>query len=131
MFESEQKLRAFLRNVTDRLADNGVFIGTTIDSDRLVHKIRQSKDLTIGNDFYHIVFGQDTFDGSFGLKYYFYLETAIGQKLSDNKPRHVPEFLVCFDTLQRIALEYGLVLQKKMNFHEYYSEAVNGETSYH
>lgn len=40
MFESEKKLRAFLSNVTDRLEDGGVFIGTTIDSDRLVHKIR-------------------------------------------------------------------------------------------
>ena len=56
-FESEVKLRAFLRNVTDRLEDGGVFIGTTIDSDRLVHKIRQSKNLTIGNDYYQIVFG--------------------------------------------------------------------------
>lgn len=41
MFESEIKLRAFFRNVTDRLEDGGVFIGTTIDSDRVVHKIRQ------------------------------------------------------------------------------------------
>lgn len=56
-FESEVKLRAFLRNVTDRLEEGGVFIGTTIDSDRLVHKIRQSKNLTIGNDYYQIVFG--------------------------------------------------------------------------
>ena len=52
MFESEVKLRAFLNNVTNRLEDGGVFIGTTIDSDRLVHKIRQSKSLTIGNDYY-------------------------------------------------------------------------------
>jgi hypothetical protein len=57
MFESERKLRAFLSNVTDRLEDGGVFIGTTIDSDRLVHKIRQTPDLTIGNDYYRIVFG--------------------------------------------------------------------------
>jgi len=57
MFESERKLRAFFRNVSDKLVDGGVFIGTTIDSDRLVHKIRQSPDLTIGNDFFHIVFG--------------------------------------------------------------------------
>jgi mRNA capping enzyme len=40
MLESEVKLRAFFRNVTDRLEEGGVFIGTTIDSDRLVHKIR-------------------------------------------------------------------------------------------
>ena len=59
------------------------------------------------------------------------MEDAIGQKLSDGKPRHVPEYLVCFDTLQRIALEYGLVLEKKMNFHEYYSQAVHGDTASH
>jgi mRNA capping enzyme len=40
MFESEVKLRTFLHNVTDRLEEGGVFFGTTIDSDRLVHKIR-------------------------------------------------------------------------------------------
>ena len=78
MFESEKKLRAFLKNVSDRLVDGGVFIGTTIDSDRLVHKIRQSPNLTIGNDYYNIVFGQDTFESYFGLKYYFYLQDAIG-----------------------------------------------------
>lgn len=33
--------------------------------------------------------------------------------------------------MQRIALEYGLELKKKMNFHEYYNEAVNGESGYH
>jgi hypothetical protein len=52
MFEAEHKLRAFCRNVTDRLEDGGVFIGTTIDSDRVVNKIRQQPNLTIGNDYY-------------------------------------------------------------------------------
>jgi len=60
MFESEQKLRGYLENVTKRLVDGGVFIGTTIDSDRLVHKIRESGtngNLTIGNEYFSIVFG--------------------------------------------------------------------------
>ena len=84
MFESEQKLRGYLQNVSKRLTEDGVFIGTTIDSDRLVHKVREAggpKNLTIGNEFFSIMFGQDTFrrnDGPFGLKYYFYLEDAIG-----------------------------------------------------
>lgn len=117
--------------MTDRLEDGGVFIGTTIDSERLVHKIRQSPDLTVGNDFYHIVFGQDTFTSQFGLKYYFYLADAIGQKLSDGKPRHLPEFLVCFDIMQKIASEYGLQLTKKMNFHEYYNDKVCGNEPQH
>ena len=52
MFESETKLRAFCSNVSDRLEEGGLFIGTIVDSDRLVHKIRQTEDLTIGNDYY-------------------------------------------------------------------------------
>ena len=60
MFESEQKLRGYLKNVSKRLVDDGVFIGTTIDADRLVHKIREAgsaKNLTIGNEFFSIMFG--------------------------------------------------------------------------
>lgn len=34
----------------------------------------------------------------------------------------VPEFLVLFDVLTRIAGEYGLKLVKKMNFMEYYAD---------
>jgi mRNA (guanine-N7-)-methyltransferase len=129
MFESERKLRGFFRNVTDRLEEGGHFIGTTIDSDRLVYKIREAgadKKLTIGNDYYSIVFGQDTFkkkDTAYGIKYYFYLRDAIGKSaFSDDKPKYVPEFLVAFDTFTSVALDYGLVLEKKENFHEYHEQ---------
>jgi mRNA (guanine-N7-)-methyltransferase len=40
-FESEKKLRAFLRNVSDRLEPGCFFIGTTIDSDELIYRIRE------------------------------------------------------------------------------------------
>ena len=40
MFKKENKLRAYLRNVTDRLETGGYFIGTTIDSDELIRKVR-------------------------------------------------------------------------------------------
>ena len=52
MFEDEKSLRGYLQNVTQRLEVGGKFIGTTIDSDRLVGKIREAgfeKNLTIGN----------------------------------------------------------------------------------
>ena len=39
-FESEHKLRMYLKNVSDRLRPGGYFIGTTIDSDYLVYKVR-------------------------------------------------------------------------------------------
>ena len=32
----------------------------------------------------------------------------------------MPEFLVCFQTLERIAKEYGLTLKLRMNFHDYH-----------
>ena len=62
MFENESKLNAFFQNVTDRLAPGGVFIATTIDSDRLVYKIRESgPKLSISNKFFSVVFKQDSF----------------------------------------------------------------------
>ena len=53
-FESEVKFRAFLHNVTCKLEPEGFFIATTIDSDRLVYKIRNEggKKLRIGNSCY-------------------------------------------------------------------------------
>lgn len=129
MFEGERTLRGYLANVTQRLDVGGAFIGTTIDSDRLVSKIREAgaeKDLTIGNNLFSVVFGQDSFDrgrGPFGLKYYFYLSDAVGKKqVADQKVKYVPEYLVQFDYLREIALEYGLKLEKKENFHEYYNK---------
>ena len=120
MFEGERSLRGFLSNVSSRLEVGGCFIGTTIDSDRLVSKIREAgaeKNLTIGNKFYSVVFGQDTFDrknGPFGLKYYFYLCDAVGHSMvADKAVKYVPEYLVQFDYLSQIALEYDLELEKK------------------
>ena len=53
-FESEIKLRAFLHNVTCKLEPEGFFIATTIDSDKLVNKIRKEGDENwrIGNNCY-------------------------------------------------------------------------------
>lgn len=84
MFESETKLRAFLANVTDRLEPGGYFIGTTIDSERLVYKIREEggPSLNIGDKFHKVQFLKDTFsnDCPFSFKYYFYLMDAIGSE---------------------------------------------------
>jgi len=105
-------LRGFLKNVTDRLEEGGVFIGTTVDSDRLVCQIRESGKMNIGNEYYDVIFGQDTFlkkDSPFGIKYYFYLKDAVGQtQFTDNRPKYVPEFLVNFQELEKIAKEFGL-----------------------
>jgi mRNA (guanine-N7-)-methyltransferase len=56
LFENETKLRAFLRNVSDRLEPGGYFIGSTVDSERVIYKIRNEGKgkLNIGNRYYRI-----------------------------------------------------------------------------
>ena len=39
--------------------------------------------------------------------------------------KYVPEYLVHFDSLTEIASDYGLRLEKKVNFHEYYDQKMN------
>lgn len=61
---------------------------------------------------------------TFGLKYGFYLEDAIGEKhwINDNKYQieSVPEYLIIFDELVSIANEYKLKLIEHANFLDFY-----------
>ena len=130
MFESQKKLGDYLKNVSDRLEPGGFFIGTTVDSDELIYRVRQqgSKDNTIQNDFMTIILPQDTFskDASpFGLEYFFYLKEAIGKEVSAEdfvKPKLVDEYLVIFDVLVKEAQKYGLKLVIKKNFRQFYDD---------
>ena len=45
--------------------------------------------------------------------------------MSEDRPVYVPEYLVSFDHLQQLALEYDLKLVEKKNFHEFYQEHIN------
>ena len=47
------------------------------------------------------------------------MKDAIGKELitEGNQPVFVPEYLIVFDNLEKIALEYGLRLVEKRNFH--------------
>lgn len=40
LFESEIKIRTFLKNVSCRLEAGGYFIGTTVDAEKVVSQIR-------------------------------------------------------------------------------------------
>ena len=129
MFESEAKLRGYLRNVTDRLRPGAYLIGTTIDADELVYRVRSSGtgNNTIQNDFMKVVLPQDGFptaNGPFALKYYFYLKEAIGKEQMEfgNEARLVDEYLVIFDVLVKFAAEYGLELVMKKNLRQYFDD---------
>ena len=78
-FESEKRLYTFLNNVVSKLCDGGHFVGTIIDSNVLVKRLRNRKisenkyideKFTFGNDFYSVKYYQKRFekDKPFGTR---------------------------------------------------------------
>jgi mRNA (guanine-N7-)-methyltransferase len=140
-FESEVRLRAFLKNVTTRLNKGGYFIGTIIDSNVLVKRLRNRKypenkyineKLTFGNDFYSVKFGQKRFpkDQVFGIKYGFYLEDSLDKKGEDGGIKYIEEYLVMFDVFVKICEEYDLYLVERANFTEFYEKTIKVDYYY-
>ncbi len=133
-FESEARLRTFLTNVVQRLNPGGFFVGTIIDSNVLVKKLRESKKdkrsiykdekFTFGNQFYAVKFSQKRFpvDKPFGIRYGFFLEDSIDKRDENGKFSFVGEYLIIFDKLVEICKEFDLHLVDKKNFHEFYEE---------
>lgn len=123
-FESEQRGRQLLRNVTDRLKPGGFFIGTTVDANVLVRKLRAVADTTVSSTVYKVSldekFSAKRFKGDnpFGFRYFFTLD----QNVED-----CPEFLVHFPTFEAMAKEYGLELMMLCNFHDFFQRFTTEE----
>ncbi|KAG0765774.1 hypothetical protein G6F57_002473 [Rhizopus arrhizus] len=123
-FENETKARTMLKNVTSRLRSGGYFIGTMPDANWIVKRLRQEEkgSFGFGNSIYHIDFENIREDDNgkkvgftpFGCKYMFHLEDAVD----------CPEYLVHWNTLEKLASEYGLVLKFKENFHTFYANSL-------
>lgn len=138
-FESEERVRTFLTNVVSRLNDGGIFIGTIIDSNVLVKRLRNRKykdniylneKFTFGNEFYAVKFYQKRFDkekGPFGIKYGFYLEDSIDKKDEHGKIKFVGEYIVIFDVFVKICEEFGLYLIERKNFTDMYEENIENK----
>ena len=45
--------------------------------------------------------------------------------MTEDRPVYVPEYLVNFTHMEKIALEFDLELVEKKNFHEYYDEHID------
>lgn len=115
-WESVQKARIMLDNVSRYLCKGGIFIGTIPDSrelrDRMAHS-PHPEDRSFGNRYYKVVFDQiDTFP-AFGNRYTFFLEDAV---------ENVPEYVVDFAVFEELAYEVGLRCIYRKNFAEIYEE---------
>jgi mRNA (guanine-N7-)-methyltransferase len=96
-FESEEKARTMLLNVSKNLRRGGYFIGTIPSSDAIIEGIKSlpedSKEF--GNSIYTVRFPerptQTVFRPPYGHRYNFFMEDAVG---------NVPEYIVPFEVFR-------------------------------
>jgi len=133
-FESEEKARQMLDNVSRWMRPGGVFLGTIPNAEQLMYvhlissypkdhflilwfegrdSLEESDDLTFGNPIYNIRFETQTHPSLYGHKYWFYLQDAV---------EDVPEYVVHWDNFVNLASEYDLYPAYKAEFHEVFSE---------
>lgn len=119
-FDSERRVRRLLENVTDRLKPGGFFVGTTIDANVVIRKIRAITDMEISSSVYRIRFDDRHADkkfrrdaGPYGIRYNFTLDQSV---------EDCPEFLVHFPSFVEVAREFDLELVMLCNFHDFFTE---------
>ncbi|PVG00202.1 guanine-N(7)-methyltransferase [Serendipita vermifera] len=116
-FETEDKVRTMLDNVSRYLRVGGRFVGTIPNSDILFSSLSEAREtdpdtLTFGNSVYRIRF-DDIRGPLYGHRYMFYLQDAV---------EDVPEYVVYWDKFVSLTKEYGLSLVYKKEFHEIFQE---------
>ncbi|RKO82806.1 guanine-N(7)-methyltransferase domain-containing protein [Blyttiomyces helicus] len=110
-FESEEKARRALENITANLRPGGHLIATVPNCYWLVKKLRHD-GLVFGNSILTVKFDSEK-ASRYGHKYNFELKDAIDD---------CPEYVFHFPTFEKLAAEYGLKLLYKKPFHQLYRE---------
>lgn len=125
-FETEEKAKRTLLNVSKSLKLGGIFFGTIPDSEFIRYKLDRI-DPTVekpswGNSIYKVTFENNDyhkngkqFPTPFGNMYTYWLEDAI-----DN----VPEYVIPFETLRSLAHEYGMELELQMPFNQFFVQEI-------
>lgn len=114
-WETEEKVRTMLTNVTRSLRPGGTFIGTIPSSDFIRSKIVKkefNEERAFGNSLYRARFEQQPpedghFLSPYGNRYDYFLKDAVDD---------VPEYVVPFETLRLLCEDYGLILKYRQNF---------------
>ncbi|PFH52378.1 hypothetical protein AMATHDRAFT_74175 [Amanita thiersii Skay4041] len=116
-FETVQKARCMLDNVSKHLRRGGVFIGTIPNADFLLEQLDalppDAEELSFGNSVYKITFEKRHPRPMFGHKYWFFLQDAV---------ENVPEYIVHWENFVQMAAEYKLYPIYKEEFHRVYEE---------
>ncbi|KAI5952798.1 ABD1 [Candida jiufengensis] len=126
-FETEEKVRTLLTNISRSLKSGGKFVGTIPSSDFIQSKItsnqvykNQEGKSKFGNKLYSVTFDKSppedgVFRPPFGNRYVYWLKDAV-----DN----VPEYVVPFETLRSLCEEFNLILKYKKNFVDIFNSEI-------
>jgi mRNA (guanine-N7-)-methyltransferase len=147
-FDTEARAATFFRNAAGHLAPGGVLVGTTPDADVLVRRLRDAAargGREFGNRFFRVRFSEAGASAQwrlgaapFGVQYEFFLEDAVQQQQAggegaggsgggDGDAGGVPEYLVPWEALQRLAAAAGLVPLASDNFHAFFARHAGAE----
>lgn len=140
LFQTEQRALTFFRNIANRLAPGGVFLGTIPDAAVLVRRLRDlqpggppatgqvaPQQLKFGNTHYSVEFTPASSfaqwrigNHPYGIRYTFYLAESVDK---------VDEYLVPWELLERLAASVGLVPIANDNFHDFFARMTGAEGS--
>jgi len=113
-FESEERAKGLMNNISCRLRPGGYFIATIPNSKKLIEKMSRKED--IGNQYFKVEYDKEkTSFEDFGNSYTFTLNDAV---------EHVPEFTVNMEVLKRIAQSYNLNFINLQSFEDFYKEHI-------
>lgn len=130
-FSSEDCVRAFLANVTQKLARGGVFIATFPDAEVIAKNtqegyLRGEDPLIHENSAFSLMLPlEEARKGKLGPRYGFFLDNGLIGSQSESTDevtiKYVPEFLVTMSVFEKLANEAGLELVESQNFHAFYA----------
>jgi mRNA (guanine-N7-)-methyltransferase len=115
-FETAQKARMMIENVSRFLRRGGVFVGTIPNSELLLQRLEEvpeDEEPRFGNTCYAISFKERRHKGLSGHEYSFFLEDAV---------EDVPEYIVNWKNFVSLANEYGLDLIYERTFNDILQE---------
>lgn len=113
-FESLEKVRIMLENVSEYLRPGGIFLGTIPNSELLLSRLNQlpGDETSFGNSVYSIRFDSKREQPLYGHRYWFYLKDAV---------EDVPEYVVRWEEFTALAEEYGLKIIQRSEFHDIFA----------
>jgi len=126
-FKSKETLDTFIKIISENIADNGFFIGTCMNSKKLVELFDETP--IINRELYQLSRIYDRIDTPYNNTYVASLGTSRDKGIYF-KDKPSIEYLVDMDELTKICEKYGLVYVGVTNFDQWYKKYLSDDGRY-